>query len=392
MAQRSTNGGALFTYEAIEAGQPFQGAVLGSEDDLKNLQTWLHGGQIRIGRSRSAQYGEAKFEWLDNTPQALNGRVEWDGFVEEQTHDVVDSDNRLIITTLSSLLTVNDDGHPEARFPKSELANALGLETSELKLCSSYTRTEVIGGYNSHLRLPRQQWPAVAPGSVFVFKIKTEKTLQPECLSKCLLQLEHNGLGLRKGEGYGRIAVNRQGSLDLAGYKETQLDDPENQSSPVAPDASKVPEAIQNILLDVVRSRCLAEMQQRAMTCAERPKNVPSNALLGRLRLFLQQDTPVESLNNLRKRAEEGLKNCLVDTETLGLSRQMTLYDLFKKAWTKPDSLTRELIENRVEDIVEGRYTDTCKTMIDKLVADDSAEMCKVFLDHLLTALRRKNR
>ena len=382
------NGGALFTYEAIEAGQSFQGAVLGSEDDLKNLQTWLHGGQIRIGRSRSAQYGEAGFEWLDNTPQALNGRVEWDGFVEdeEQIEDEEQTHNRLIITTLSPLLTVNDYGHPEARFPKDELVNALSLETSELKLCSSYTRIEVIGGYNSHLRLPRQQWPAIASGSVFAFEIGKSLDLDKERL----LQLEHNGLGLRKGEGYGRIAVNRQGNLRLC--KETQLDDPENQSSPVASDASEVPEAIQNILLDVVRSRCLTDMQQRAATCAERPQNVPSNALLGRLRLFLQQDTPVESLNDLRKRAEEGLKNCRIDTETLGLSRRMTLYDLFKKAWTKPDSLTRELIKSRVEELVEAPYADTGETMIGKLVSDDSTEMCKVFLDHLLTALRRKDR
>ncbi len=68
------------------------------------------------------------------------------------------------------------------------MADNLGLKTSELKLCSSYTRTEIIGGYNSHLRLPRQQWPAIASGSVFVFK--AEKTLDQERL----LQLEHNGL------------------------------------------------------------------------------------------------------------------------------------------------------------------------------------------------------
>ena len=383
LGAKDPNGGALFTYEAIEAGQSFQGAVLGSEDDLKDLQTWL-GGQIRIGRSRSAQYGEAKFEWLDDAPQELNGRVEWDGFVEQQSSGTPDSDNRLIITTLSPLLTANDYGHPEARFPESELANVLDLDTSELKLSCSYTRTEVIGGYNSHLRLPRQQWPAIAPGSVFVFKV--EKTLDQERL----LQLEHNGLGLRKGEGYGRIAVNRQGNLPLR--EETQLDDPESQPSPIVPDASEVPEAIQNILLDVVRSRCLADMQQRAMTCAERPQNVPSNALLGRLRLFFQQDTPVESLNNLRKPAEEGLKNCRINTESLGLSRQMSLYNLFKKAWTEPKSLTRELIERRVEELVEGRYADMRQTTIDKLVSDDSAEMCKVFLDHLLTALRRKDR
>ncbi len=70
----------------------------------------------------------------------------------------------------------------------------------------------------------------------------------------------------------------------------------------------------------------------------------------------------------------------------------MTLYDLFKKAWNERESLTRELIENRVVELVEDRYADTRNTMIEKLVADDSVEMCTVFLDHLLTALRRKDR
>ena len=377
-AAEGADSGALFTYEAIQAGQSFQGAVLGSEDDLKNLQIWLQEGEIRIGRSRSAQYGEAVFEWLDDAPQALNGLGEWDGFVEQQPPDVADSDNRLIITALSPLLTINDCGHPVACFPEGELAEALGLETSEL--CRSYTRTEVIGGYNSHLRLPRQQWPAIAPGSVFVFK--TGQTLDPERL----LQLEHNGLGLRKGEGYGRIAVNRQGNLQLR--EETQLDDPVHSE----PTASEVPEAIQNILLDVVRSRCLAEMQQRAMNVSEQVQKVPSNALLGRLRLFFQQKSPAESLEKLRDPAKEQLTNYQIDMRDVGLLNlptRMTLYDLFKKAWTEPESLTRELIERRVEDIVEDRYADMRQTMIDKLVSDDSAKMCTVFLDHLLTALRR---
>lgn len=415
-AVAGTDNGAFFRYEAIEAGQSFQGAVLGSEDDLKSLQKWLkglQGGQVRIGRSRSAQYGEAKFEWLDDVPQELNGRVEWDGFVEQQTPDamtdwsdgnleeggdgfvatqvpaVADSGKCLIITTLSPLLTVNDDGHPEARFPKGELAKTLDLEVSELKLCSSYTRTEVIGGYNSHLRLPRQQWPAISPGSVFVFE--TENTLD----QKRLLQLEHNGLGLRKGEGYGRIAVNRQGNLSLTGCTETQLDDPDRQNTPDAPDS--IPQSVQDLLLGVVRSRCLAEIQQRAMTVADetQKEKVPSNALLGRLRLFLQQDAPVESLNNLRKPAREGLMDCQINTrEAAWLSDQtsMTLYDLFEKAWTDPKSLTQELIKSRAEELIEDRYADSRPTMINKLVADDSAKMCTVFLDHLLTALHRKSR
>ncbi|MCE2434143.1 MAG: hypothetical protein J4F29_14680, partial [Candidatus Latescibacteria bacterium] len=354
----------------------------------KDLKSYLQGRQIRIGRSRSAQYGEAEFEWLDDAPQELNERVEWDGFDEQHPPSVSNSGERLIITTLSPLLTVNDYGHPEAYFPENELAQTLDMETSELKLCSSYTRTEVIGGYNSHLRLPRQQWPATAPGSVFVFK--AEKVLDQERL----LQLEHNGLGLRKGEGFGRIAVNRQGSLDLIDCEEVQLDDPEKKNRPDAPDL-KMPQSVQDLLYGVVRSRCLTEMQQRAITIARSKDNIPSNALLGRMRSFLRQNSRAESLEQIRDPAKNQLTDYQIDMRDFGITilpTQMTIYELFEKAWTEPESLTRQMIEKYVQELIADQPDETRQTIIEKLVANDSEKMCTVLLDYLLTVLRRKSR
>ena len=66
------DGGAFFTYEAIQAGQSFQGAILGAKSDLTDLKTWLQGLKtVSIGRSRSAQYGEAEFEWIDSGPAGI---------------------------------------------------------------------------------------------------------------------------------------------------------------------------------------------------------------------------------------------------------------------------------------------------------------------------------
>ena len=163
------DGGALFTYEAIQAGQTFQGAVLGLEKDLKNLKNLLGGLRvISIGRSRSAQYGEAEFEWIDDIPQDLKKFVEWNGFTTSQPPtDPNDTDNLLIITTLSPLLAVNDRGHQDACFPKQELGDVLGVDTSKLTLSSSYTRTEMMSGYNTYLRLPRQQWQAIGTRQCF---------------------------------------------------------------------------------------------------------------------------------------------------------------------------------------------------------------------------------
>ena len=409
------DGGAFFVYEAVQAGQSFQGAVLGSEADLQKLQDWLAGiTSIMVGRSRSAQYGEATFEWLDEKPGALDeSGSEWNGFVKQQEPDAPDPGNQLIITTLSPLLTLNDAGHPEARFPVRELAEFLRLQPDDdLKLSSSYTRTELIGGYHAHLRLPRQQWPAIASGSVFVFDIKA---IEANSIQERLTQLEQNGLGLRKGEGYGRIAVNRQGNLEMseeARLEETQLDDPEKQTKPHAP--TETPQPVQGLMRDVVRRRCLSEMQQRAVRVVEQINaeqikgkgKIPSNALLGRLRLFLQQGTPDEnltSLNDLRSPAKDPLTKCRIEETNMQWLRpndetesaspnQLTLYDLFEKAWTKPVSLTGALIESHVEKLAGECDDNTRKAMCDKLTQDASQEMCNAFLSHLLTALHRQSR
>ena len=86
---------------------------------------------------------------LATRPLDLEEYAEWNGFDDEFTQywgDDNESAQTLILTTLSPLLTVNDRGHPEARFPECELAEMLKLDVSKLKLSHSYTRTELVGG------------------------------------------------------------------------------------------------------------------------------------------------------------------------------------------------------------------------------------------------------
>lgn len=383
------DGGAFFQYEALKAGQVFQGAVLGAADDLEKLQEWVSTGSlINIGRSRSAQYGETKFEWIDSTPQELKSFVEWEGFSVFDEPEPPLFDDSLVITTLSPLLRINTQGHPDTGFPEDELAEVLGLKACDLKLSCSYTRTEVIGGYHAHLRLPRQQWPAIDAGSVFVFSLKE----MPD--EERLLKLEQEGLGIQKGEGYGRVAVNRQGWLDLK-YRKEQL-----VGSRAERPGTQVPSDVHNLLCNVARNRCLAEMQWRAIAAAERTQNIPNNALLGRLRLFLQQPAAdaIEILDKLRKPAEEKLKKCQIDTsvpETLWLQADpvpLTLYGLFRQAWTKPDILAQDVIETCVHNLVDLPEADIREAIIKTLTETDSVSMCKFFLDCLLTALHRKSR
>ena len=380
-------GGALFTYQAIQPKQTFQGAVLGSESDLKNLKMWVQSPKaVHIGRSRSAQYGGAEFEWIDDVPQELTRDiVEWDGFTTSQSPTNVDK--RLIITTLSPLLAVNEKGHPDTCFPVQELANALGLsDTAAPKLLSSFTRTEPISGYHTHLRLPRQQWQAIAAGSVFKFKLEQDIT------NEKLLELERNGLGLRKGEGFGRIAVNRQNKLYL-GSKEKPLDDPENANFPEKPNA-KIPSDLLAILKQLVRTYCVEEMQKYAREISDKlaaAHKIPTNALLGRLRLFLQQEKPVEILEKLRKPAMGQLTNYQINISEchfFDLPNPQTLFDIFKKAWSQPKLFTNRLIENKVNELQDDFDETIRSNMIQTLLDNDSTKLCHDFLNYLITTLR----
>ena len=385
------DGSAFFRYMAIQADQTFQGAVLGSMSDLAKLKKWLPTGSlIRVGRSRSAQYGETEFEWIGNI-EKLGKHIEWNGFLSQNPPPNLGT--RLIITTLSPMLTTNDCGHPNVCFPKQELASVMGWNAAELTLLSSYTRTEVIGGYNRHLRLPRQQLPAIDAGSVFEFKLP--KSLN-ENDQKRLLNLERNGLGLRKNEGYGRIAVNRQDDLILT--KETQLDDPGQQKRRDAPDGRITPE-VRELLEGVVLRRCLAEMQAFAIKAAnlivgQIPSNqLPSNALLGQFRIFLQRDNFDKNSREFLNLAEEKFTKYQINIRTLRipeLQNQLTLSDLFKGVWGKRKSITRQLADDHGKDIVGSHSDDTCLAIINKLESDNSEELCVIFYNHLLTALHRE--
>ena len=186
-----------------------------------------------------------------------------------------------------------------------------------------------------------------------------------------------------KGEGYGRIAVNRQSGLSLTRSVENPLDDPAEQTEPAAP---KDPMPT-DLLRDIAKTRCLAEMRAGAMILDG--KNLPSNNQLKQLHLWVQQDAPVDRLEGLRKDASEKLKNCQiirrVDSEWL--SNRETLYALFKQAWTSPYSLPLPVIKSQAQRLLEE---DKAQFLIESFGKEDRKEMCKVFLDHLLTALYRQ--
>ncbi|MEC4812254.1 MAG: RAMP superfamily CRISPR-associated protein [Scytonema sp. PMC 1069.18] len=201
--------GEIFRYEAIDSKQTFQAVIICSnETDANSLIELLQKSEdIWLGGSRTAGYGHIKISnvKLSNNWNEVhvspNNRIERDFFT---------------VTLLSDLI-LRDEWGQYAIIPPSvhnknpapltkEIEKILGVKLHPIR---SYANSTLVGGFNRKWGLPLPQVAAFAAGSVFVFE---ELDITPDAIR----DIEARGIGERRNEGFGRIAINW---LDESSYK-----------------------------------------------------------------------------------------------------------------------------------------------------------------------------
>lgn len=192
---RSTdNQGELFRYDALDAGQKFQSVVLCEDRDVTAIQDVLAENNLWLGGSQSAGYGQTKI--VHRKPPIDN----WDeiGVTAEQRED---NDEFLNITLLSDTLLRNECGQPVAdpMLIKQAVEEVLNISLPEPS--NIFAASTLIGGFNRKWGLPLPQVPALAAGSAIVFE-------GIEINESQIKRLEAYGIGERREDGFGRIAVN----------------------------------------------------------------------------------------------------------------------------------------------------------------------------------------
>lgn len=195
--------GAIFRYDALDAGQTFQSVILCKEQDVELFTQLLRQPDLWLGGSRSAGYGHTQIFYKIQDS--------WREFQPLEDEEEIDAEH-LTITLLSDTLLRDDNGQPNA--DPTLIAAAINttcgssLPTPEPKhLFSSQT---YIGGFNRKWGLPLPQVPAITAGTVVVFE---NATLTDEQVQ----QLHWQGIGDRRNEGFGRVAINwhRQASYSV---------------------------------------------------------------------------------------------------------------------------------------------------------------------------------
>lgn len=182
--------GQLYQYESMVAGQQFYGVLRGRQEDVKLLQELMsqQDNRLRIGRSRTAEYGNVRIYF---------GQEEARSLLLSRADEQRTSKYMIALVTPMLLLDENGRSSPDPARLIEELQQKLECTISLDSMRLKYT---VLSGYNSKWRLPKPQRAALDAGSALIVTIQGEGRIDIGLLESSLW-------GSNKGEGCGQIKV-----------------------------------------------------------------------------------------------------------------------------------------------------------------------------------------
>ena len=239
--------GRLFSLQHFPAETRFRGwLAIGdgtSEEALEALGFAglgkSHAVTLRVGR-RSRSYGALKV-WVtepitqppwERSYGSLTSR--FDKFQEEAKNHILSIPEYFgedfavfSVTCLTDLILLDDFLRPCRAITAFQIARRLGLDWCESQPVAEVAKTSVwrvgaltgtrqISGWNAAHRLPKENESAIVAGSVFLFAVRNG-TVEKLTLLEKLADLENNGIGWRRSEGFGQVLVCDEFHLQAEG-------------------------------------------------------------------------------------------------------------------------------------------------------------------------------
>jgi CRISPR-associated protein Csx10 len=271
--------GAVFRYQALAAGERFGSVILVSTpEDGATLKKLLEDGDLWLGGSRSGGYGRARIEKIQPV----------DDWTETPTAEAnLAAGDRLVLTLLSDTVLRDADGAYADSLKPELLSSPLEMA---LKLEADFKRVTPLGGFNRKWGLPLYQAHVLQAGSVFVFEATQS------IAADVLRQLESDGLGERRVEGFGRVAINWHAHDPVLSVQEVKLE-------PLSPKPISLSENSQELARQMVGRLLRRDLDQlladniHSLDLGARPW--PSNAQLSRLRSIALNALPSRDVGRL---------------------------------------------------------------------------------------------
>lgn len=193
-AADSKDGKALFQVRYLEQGQNFEGYIVLPEPSFAEAIREVLQGRVWIGADRYQGFGECEVEELEAVDQP-----DW---VQQYGYRQQNEIGTTLYLLLMSPTAMRDDWGENRGLDLEQLKEQLGLENLEILACS--TSIAVFGGYNRMWKC-RTEWERMYDrGCIFKLDCKGES---PKL--EALQRIQAQGLGIRRGEGYGQVLFLR---------------------------------------------------------------------------------------------------------------------------------------------------------------------------------------
>lgn len=391
--------GALFAYEYLEPDQVFRGVIQvmpAATADIERIKRLLSAEPILIGRSRRAGYGgEAEVEF---TGQAQR---EYENVSGSIPGDVAAG------TLFRLFLTSAYIGrHPTTgQIDPTALPEELQLLLRGAAIVERTRWTfETVGAFNQKWRMEVPQAQAVAAGAVLV--LQATGTIP----ANTLRAIEHDGLGERKVEGFGRTLFLEHSEETHIRLRREDEPTPADVGGSHEPGTVPTPHRQQVDLLErrIVLAAARAELDRvAAIDLAGRTRNPPTSSLLGRLRTLFRGVTDERSAQGaltrlriwcsdddspqaLKRSAREKLDGCQLGD--VGLRRWLRRLAESAHGQAGWDTLVQACGNATTLTGLAARTHLTAPSAAEAVLHEHSAFLRVYLIDSVLGTLARQNR
>ncbi|MBL8152952.1 MAG: hypothetical protein JNM70_02110 [Anaerolineae bacterium] len=225
--------GDLYLYDTIPAGQTFVGEITLNQEDWESLGSLIgvavgEDFDLYLGKGRNRGYGHCKARI---EPVTEDQPPPWVHMPLEKRLDVRPAPNELLMTLASDTILLDKWGAYYRCFDQDWLEDVFGVQViipEENQIASQVVQTRSIESFDARSGLPRWRDLALATGSTVRLRFPVQFP-DPDRLR----DLERDGIGLRRSEGFGRVVFNHPAHIgDWQGFA-SPLSIPEGLFNPV---------------------------------------------------------------------------------------------------------------------------------------------------------------
>lgn len=276
--------GEFFQFEVLKKNQCFKGMITGTPGDLAKLKNLIpDNSTVHLGKSRTAQYGNAKISY--------EAAGEFTGEIPKENENIR-SDDSFVITLTSPMILQNENGHylPDPAIFLKELKKRLNITSADsLKISdsgnASFLRFIKVGGFMAKWGLPRQQALALDAGSVIICEYTGDADIS-------IVDVEKSGYGERVEQGFGRVIV------DWHGWKEIQSEEFEFSNATI-----NFPADFKELGIRIIKQQLEMWVKEKAIDVYEtvkhsyEKKQILTNSLIGRLMIIFSNRDSFRNIN-----------------------------------------------------------------------------------------------